>query len=175
MSNMIGRRELLAGMATGAALAAVGLGGRRAEAEEAKPQLKGRIRQAACGGVFPKGVSFEEKCKIMKELGLYGHDLLGPTEFDTLKKYGLICTMVRGSAGIAKGFNRKENHEECIAKAKEGIEAAAAAGFPNVIVMSGNRAGMADDVGQANCVEGMKKIAAFAEEKKVTVCMELLN
>jgi hydroxypyruvate isomerase len=111
----------------------------------------------------------------MKELGLHGHDLLGPTEFETLKKYGLICTMVRGSLGIAKGFNRKENHEACVTAATAAIEAAAAAGFPNVIVMSGNREGMADDVGLANCVEGVKKIAGLAEEKKITVCMELLN
>jgi len=177
--GVIGRRELLKGVAAGAALAAAGLGGRRAAAEEkaagAGPHLKGRIKQAACGGVFPKGASFEEKCKIMKDLGLYGHDLLGPKEFDTLKKCGLICTMVRGSVGIAKGFNRKENHEACVAAATEAIEAASAAGFPNIIVMSGNRAGMADDEGQANCVEGLKKIAALAEEKKVTVCMELLN
>ena len=177
--GVIGRRQLLKGAAAGAVLAAAGLGGRPAAAEEkaaeAKPQLKGRIKQAACGGVFPKGISFEEKCKIMKDLGLYGHDLLGPKEFETLKKYGLICTMVRGSTGIAKGFNRKENHEACVAAAREAIEAASAAGFPNIIVMSGNRAGMADDVGQANCVEGLKKIAALAEEKKVTVCMELLN
>jgi hydroxypyruvate isomerase len=181
--GLIARRELLAGMAAGAAAwAAVGLGARRAAAEEKPaekpaggPQLKGRIRQAACGGVFPKGTSFEERCRIMKELGLYGHDLLGPKEFETLKKYGLICTMVRGSAGIAKGFNRKENHEACVAAAKEAIEAASAAGFPNIIVMSGNREGLPDDAGQANCVEGLKKIAAFAEEKKVTVCMELLN
>jgi hydroxypyruvate isomerase len=166
MSNVIGRRQLLKGVAAGAALAAAGLGGRTAEAEEAKPQLKGRIKQAACGGVFPKGLSFEDKCKLMKELGLYGHDLLGPKDFDMLKKYGLICTMVTGSLGIAKGFNRKENHEACVAKAKEAIEATAAAGFPNIIIMSGNREGMADDVGLANCV---------AEEKKVTVCMELLN
>jgi len=177
-TDSLSRRRLLKGMAGGAALAAVGFGGRAVAAEEkpaAGPQLKGRIKQAACGGVFPKGMSFEDKCKLMKELGLYGHDLLGPNEFDTLKKYGLICTMVRGGVGIGKGFNRKENHEGCVASVKEAIEATAAAGFPNVIVMSGNRAGLADDVGAENCVEGLKRIAAFAEEKKVTVCMELLN
>ena len=176
-TNSVSRRDLLKGVAGGAALAAIGLSTRAAAAEEkpAASPLKGRIKQGACGGVFPKGLSFEDKCKLMKDLGLYGHDLLGPKEFDTLKKYGLLCTMVRSGLGIAKGFNRKENHEALVASTKEAIEATAAAGFPNIIVMSGNREGMADDVGLANCVEGLKQIAAFAEEKKVSVCMELLN
>jgi len=173
--NSLSRRDLLRSAAGGAALGAVGLGGRvAAEEKAARPQLKGRIKQAACGGVFGKK-TLEEKCQICKDLGLHGHDLLGPGDFATLKKYGLICTMVRGGGGIAKGFNRKENHEELVAGLRAAIEAAADAGFPNVITMSGNRAGMADDVGMENCVEGLKKIAAFAEEKKVSVCMELLN
>jgi hydroxypyruvate isomerase len=41
--------------------------------------------------------------------------------------------------------------------------------------MSGNREGISDEQGAANCVEGLKAIAGLAEEKKVTVVMELLN
>ena len=164
----------------GAALAAAGLGAGRAGAEEAAapaaaaPALKGRIKQAGCPGVFGK-VPFERKCEICKELGLHGIDLVGHNDWPTLKKYGLICTMGPGGIGIARGFNRKENHEEILTGLRKNIEAAADTGFPNVIVMSGNRAGLADDVGADNCVEGLKQIASFAEEKKVTVCMELLN
>ena len=175
--NAITRRHLLTTAAAGAALAAVGLAAQPAAAEEkaaAALKLKGRIKQAACGGVFGK-MSFEDRCKTCKDLGLHGIDLLGPKEFDTLKKYGLICTMVRAGGGIGKGFNRRENHEQLLAGLREGIEATAAAGFPNVICFSGNRDGLADDAGLAACVEGLKKIAAFAEEKKINVCMELLN
>ena len=50
-----------------------------------------------------------------------------------------------------------------------------AAGFPNVITFSGNREGMDDREGLKNCVIGLKKIAGYAEQKKVTVCLELLN
>jgi hydroxypyruvate isomerase len=171
----VSRRELLAAAAGGAAMAAVGLGGREARAEEATaPKLKGRIKQAACGGVFGKA-TFEERCKTAKELGLHGLDLVGHNDWPTLKKYGLLCTMGPGGAGIAKGFNRKENHEQILTGLRKNIEAAAEVGFPNVIVMSGNREGLADDVGATNCVEGLKQIASLAEEKKITVCMELLN
>jgi hydroxypyruvate isomerase len=55
------------------------------------------------------------------------------------------------------------------------IEFAAAEGIPNVICMSGNRKGMSDEEGLANCTTGLKRVVGFAEEMKVTICMELLN
>jgi hydroxypyruvate isomerase len=79
------------------------------------------------------------------------------------------------SGGIGKGLNRKENHAECLAQIRSAIEKTAEAGFPTVICMSGNRAGLSDEEGAANCVEGLKQIAGLAEEKKITVVMELLN
>ena len=107
-------------------------------------------------------------------MGIKGVDLVGPNDFLTLKKYGLLATMIN-SGSIPKGFNRKENHEGLIAGLRKAIEAAAENAYPNVICFSGNREGLPDDVGLANCVEGLKKLAPFAEEKKVTLCMELLN
>jgi hydroxypyruvate isomerase len=170
----ISRRDLLKNIARGAVLAAAGFKSQAIGAEDkpAAPQLKGRIKQAACGGVFGKNKTFEEKCEICVKLGLKGMDFIGPNEWPTLKKHGLICTMVQGGA---KGFNRKENHDSCIESLKKNIELTAEAGFPNVIVFSGNRDGISDEAGMENCAEGLKKIAAFAEEKKINVCMELLN
>jgi hydroxypyruvate isomerase len=177
-STVFTRRKLLEGISGGAVAAAWGLATHAASAQEqgekpAAPQLKGRIRQAICRGVLPRA-SLEKACEICVQLGLKGIDFVGPNDFPTLKKYGLICTMV-GSHGLTKGLNRKENHESCLAAIRKSIEAASAAGYPNVICFSGNRAGLADDVGAANCVEGLKQVAALAEEKKVTLCMELLN
>ena len=170
----ISRRGLLAGMAGGAAMAAAGLGGRAAGEEKPAggPQLKLRIKQGGCGGVFPKNLSLEQKCQVCKDVGLVGMDFIGPGDAPLLKKYGLVSTLCPGTG---KGFNRKENHEEGVAQLKKSIEAAAGAGFRNVICFSGNRAGLSDEEGAANCAEGLKKIAALAEEKKVHVCMELLN
>ncbi len=45
----------------------------------------------------------------------------------------------------------------------------------NVIFFSGNRRGMPDDEGMANCAEGIKQVVGLAEKKKVTLIMELLN
>jgi hydroxypyruvate isomerase len=78
-------------------------------------------------------------------------------------------------ATIPFGLNRKENHEKIIASLRQGIGEAADWGAPNVITFSGNRAGMNDQEGMENCVEGLNKIKKYAEDKGVTVCMELLN
>ena len=44
-----------------------------------------------------------------------------------------------------------------------------------MICFSGNRAGMDDQEGLANSVAGLKKVAGYAEKKKVTICLEFLN
>jgi hydroxypyruvate isomerase len=108
------------------------------------------------------------------KLGLKSIELIGPHDWPTVQKHGLICAMTP-SHGITKGLNRLENHEECLAQVRKGIDDTAAAGFPNVICFSGNRAGMDDQEGLKNCVVGLKKIAPYAEKKKVTVCLEFLN
>jgi hydroxypyruvate isomerase len=72
-------------------------------------------------------------------------------------------------------LNRVENHAECLEKIRKAIEFTSAAGFKNVICFSGNREGISEEEGQQNCVTALKQVAALAEEKSVTLCMELLN
>jgi hydroxypyruvate isomerase len=55
------------------------------------------------------------------------------------------------------------------------IPLAAAAGVPNIVCFSGNRAGMSDGEGITNCIAGFKRIAPIAEKHGVTLCLELLN
>ena len=58
---------------------------------------------------------------------------------------------------------------------REAIQAAAEAGAPNVIVLAGDRAGISEEEGLSNSVLFLNNIKSFAEEQKVTLCMELLN
>jgi hydroxypyruvate isomerase len=44
-----------------------------------------------------------------------------------------------------------------------------------VITFSGNRRGQADAEGIDNCVIGLNRVKAIAEDKGVTICLELLN
>lgn len=117
----------------------------------------------------------EVMCWEASRLGIKGFDLRGPQDFDMLKKYSLTPTMVPGIGGIRDGINRKESHDALEKRAIEVIDAAAAAGAPNVIALSGERKGMADSTGADNCVEFFNRIKGHAEAKGVTICLELLN
>src|SRR5512146_1105959 len=134
---------------------------------------KGRINQSVSQWCFGKW-SLDELCQVSQKLGLKAIDLLGPKDFATVKKYGLVVSMVNSHA-LTDGLAEKKFHEACLAKLREAIDATSEAGFPNVITFPGNRRGIPDDVGIANSVEALKKIAGYAEQKKVTICLEYLN
>jgi hydroxypyruvate isomerase len=91
-----------------------------------------------------------------------------------LKELELTCA-IAGSHGFGKGFAHKEEWDECLAALRPRIEECAAFGCERVITFSGFRRGISDEEGIANMVEGLKKIVPFAEEKKVTLCLEMLN
>jgi hydroxypyruvate isomerase len=55
------------------------------------------------------------------------------------------------------------------------VDACAEAGFPSVITFTGFREDIPDDAGLENCVKGFKEIVGYAETKKVTLCLEMLN
>ena len=47
--------------------------------------------------------------------------------------------------------------------------------MPNLISFFGNRRGMPDAEAIGNCVDGLNRIKAVAEDHGVTICVELLN
>ena len=134
---------------------------------------KGRINQSVSQWCYGKW-SLDELCQVSKKLGLKAIDLLGPGQFATVKKYGLVVSMVN-SHSLTNGLADKKYHDECLAKLRETIDATSEAGFPNVISFSGNRRGIPDDVGIENAVEALKKIVGHAEKKNVTIVLEYLN
>jgi hydroxypyruvate isomerase len=166
------RRHFLSTLGTFGAAAFAGTSVLTARAEA----RKGRLKQAVCLGVFGgTKLDFEAKCREAARLGAHGIDLVGPDTFPTLKKYGLVPTMVPGGGGIKNGINDKANHAEIDRKMREAIRAAADAGAPNVIVMAGDRKGLTDEQGLENSAVFLNNIKALAEDKGVTLCIELLN
>lgn len=181
------RRDLIAGAAAGAAALglalatggprvarATGVPGPARAAAETPPAPKGKLKQSICRWCHGK-LSLDDLARNAAEMGYASIELIGPGDWPVVKKYGLTCAMTSGAGSIARGLNRVENHERCLADFRRNIEVAAEAGLPNVICFSGNREGLPDDVGIENCVRCLKQIVGFAEEKKVTICMELLN
>ncbi|MCC9642581.1 TIM barrel protein [Rhodopirellula sp. JC740] len=134
---------------------------------------QGRLNQSVCKWCFPK-ISLEEMAREVAAMGMVGIDLLDPKDFPTLKKHGLVCTMVQ-SHSLTNGLCDPKFHDECLEKMNTAIEATAAEGWKNVICFSGNARGMDRETGMKNCVDALKKITPVAEKAGVTLQMELLN
>src|SRR6266550_8806972 len=124
-----------------------------------KVTRKGRLKQCVTRGCFAKsGLDLAGMCREGARRGVAGFDLIGPADFPTLKEHGLTPTMVPGGSTIPDGINRKELHDGIEKRMREAIEAASAAGAPNVIVLAGNRRGMGDEEGIANAVAYLNRI-----------------
>ncbi|MEO8028734.1 MAG: TIM barrel protein [Bryobacteraceae bacterium] len=164
------RRHLFPALLAGAAAA-------QSTPGEEKVQRKGRIKQCVTGGVFARGMPFDERCRQAARLGAVGFDLIGPKDWPTLKKYGLIPTMYPPGPGgtIPEALNRTEHHDAIEKGMHAAIDEAAAFGCPSIITFSGNRKGMADAEGLDNCVAGLNRIKAHAEDKGINICIEFLN
>ncbi len=135
------------------------------------------MKQGVSYWTYQKWFSLDELCKEAVRIGLKGIDLVRPEEYATVQKYGLIPSMTSGAPPntIKIGLNRLENHDAVLATLKNDITLAAAAKVPNVITFSGNRGGMSDAEGLTNCAVALNKIKGYAEEKGVTINLELLN
>ena len=160
----------MAGIAASAALAPHA----RAFEPAGNPARAGRLKQSVSRWCYGK-LSLEDLCAASKQIGLSAIDLLDEKEWGTPKQFGLSCAMANGFGSIPKGFNRPDNHDRLVADAERMMPLAAAAGVPNIVCFSGNRAGMSDGEGIANCIAGLKRITPTAERVGVTLCLELLN
>ncbi|OYU65855.1 MAG: hydroxypyruvate isomerase [Cytophagaceae bacterium BCCC1] len=140
--------------------------------------LKGNIKHSVCKWCYGS-IPLEEFAIAIKKMGINAIDLISIEQFPILKKHDIHCSMVSISSSIwsiAKGWNKTENHEGLIKWYKYLIDETAKAGFKNIICFSGNRdEEINDEEGLDNCVEGLSKIIPYAEQKKVTLVMELLN
>jgi hydroxypyruvate isomerase len=134
------------------------------------------IKQSVCRWCF-NDMPLDDLAANAKRIGLHSVELIGPADFETIKKHGLMCAMVSqaGPGGIPKGWNRVDNHSWLIPAYEERITQVAAEKWPNIICFSGNRDGLGDQEGLENCAKGLKQLMPAAEKAGVTVCMELLN
>jgi hydroxypyruvate isomerase len=139
----------------------------------AREKDRDRLRQSVCRWCYGS-VPLARLAAEAARIGYQSVELIGPDEFPVVKECGLTCAMLR-CRSIADGLNRLENHPRIEAELRGNIEFARAHQIPNVICMAGNRRGMSDEEGLANCVVGLKRVLLLAERAGVTVCMEGLN
>jgi hydroxypyruvate isomerase len=171
---MISRRDAL--KTAGAVAIGSALMGPLAEAQE-KAVKNGRLKQSVCRWCFQK-IPLDDFCKAVAALGLDAIDLLQPEEWEVAAKYGLHCSNGypgKGGGTIPDALNNLALHDEIVATFKGILPKAKAMNVPNLITFFGNRRGMPDAQAIDNCVTGLNRIKAMAEDAGVTVLVELLN
>ena len=193
-SSHITRRQMLqrsAGLATAGALG-VKASGSASAADPAGPAVtKGRIKQSivhwcyeTAGGKW----DIEKMCQIAKQLGVTSVELIDAKHYPVLKKHGLTNAIAQIDMSpeppFVLGFNNPDHWPRVMKATEEAIDGAAAYGYPNVICFTGYSAKnphnpksprISLEQGAKNCVEGLKKMLRYAEKKKITLCMEMLN
>ena len=134
----------------------------------------GRLKLSVSRWCYGK-IPLDDLCVAGRAMGYKAIDLLDEKDWATPAKYGMTCAMANGFGQIPVGFNTVANHDKLVADATRMIPRAAAAGVPNIVCFSGNRRGISDEEGIANCIAGLKRITPLAEQHGVTLCLELLN
>ena len=171
------RRQAIKNIIAGtAAVSASGLLSSFSRLPESDPSsLKGNVNHSVCRWCF-NDLPVETLCREAKRIGLKAIDLVGPKDWPTLQKYGLVSSMCNGAEiNLVDGWNNKANHPTLIKNYSDMILKVAAADYSNLICFSGNRRGMDDETGWQNCVEGLKQVLPLAEKHNVVLVMELLN
>jgi len=172
---LLTRREAL--LTAGAALAAAGLGApaRAQRASSGRVVRKARLKQSVSRWCYGK-IPLPELCRAVAGMGLTAIDLLAQDEWPLLKEYGLVCSMGWHTGGdIPNGLNDPAHHDLIVNGLLAALPAAAAHGVPNLIAFFGNRQGRSDGDAIRNCVAGLNRVKAAAEQHGVTICVELLN
>jgi hydroxypyruvate isomerase len=172
----LSRRAAIGTLGATAATSALGsaLSPLAAAAAALEPLPRGRLRQSVSRWCYAS-TKIHDLCAAAASMGLVGIDLLGPDEWAVPKQYGLVCTMGNSWGTIPVGFNRLNQHDKLVADGEAYIAKAAAAGVRQIVVFSGNRAGLSDGEGIANCVVGLERLMPSAERHGVVLCMEMLN
>ncbi len=141
-----------------------------------------RIKQSVCYPILkPDDMSFDTLFKASARIGYKAVEMWyrGP-EFDevvrTAKKYKLVIASMVGHESLPDGLNKRCNHDRIEAELKTSIDVAAKVGIRGVICFSGNRQPFMTEMEAIEaCVDGLKRIAPYAEKKGVNVNLELLN
>jgi hydroxypyruvate isomerase len=144
---------------------------------------------------FSRYWDIEQMARIASQLGCLSVELVPATEWETLKRHGLICALA-GSHSFVQGMNNPKYQAGCIDVLKKSIDNCADAGFPAVITFTGfaketgawaggsapasgglplDSTVVDPEEGIQNCVRGYKQIVSYAEKKNVSLSLEMLN
>ena len=171
MSKKMNRRDALAaaGLVTGSLLVPGSV--------QAKPPLpQTPYKHSVCRWCF-SATPLDSLARSVKALGMQSIELLKPEEWKTVYDTGLECAVATDDfISLTQGFNNPVYHEGLQKQYPGLIRQAADQGIPQVICFSGNReAGISEEQGIENCAKGLAPLVKEAEQRGITLIMELLN
>jgi len=174
MSIRLNRRTLLAAAAASPLLMSRLQAAQQDSPTHARP---GRLKQSVMASVWGDNrYSIQERCELLSMLGFSGMDLPSPQELPVLKDYNLTPTLMTGTGTtFDDGLIRAELHDQIEEATRAGIDMCVDAGCPNLIALPGNRRGMSREEGAEHAVAILSRVAPYAEEKGINLCMEITN
>lgn len=133
------------------------------------------FKQSFSWGGFARYVPAPELIRAAAEIGLSGVELVPQEYWQMIKDHGLAIVSIDGHRSIQEGLNRREHHQRIEQEICAKLVLAEEWGIRNLIVFSGNRAGLDDQAGIEQTAEGLRRVAKSAEDAGVMLVMELLN
>jgi hydroxypyruvate isomerase len=140
------------------------------------------IKQSFCYPLFqPQEMSLDELFAAAAEIGYSATELWQPDgdleQFVELsRKHGLVVASMCGHQSLGDGLNNRANHDRIERELTASIDRATGLGIPGLICFSGNRRPAVSDVEAIDAVaDGLKRVAAHAERRAITLNLELLN
>jgi hydroxypyruvate isomerase len=172
------RREFLTSMAAAPLAATLSSVGPAAAAQApAAPRARTKLKQSVMASVWTGlNNSFEDRCKILARIGFKGVDLPTAQQVPILKQYGLTPALMTGTTtNFQNGLIRKEMHDSFEESFHKGIDMCVDVGCPTLIALPGERRGMAREEAADNTIAIFNRVKGYAEEKGITLCMEITN
>jgi hydroxypyruvate isomerase len=163
------RREFLA---AAAAIPALGF------AQAPFTPRTGRLKQALFRSAFDQKMSFDDMCREAVRLGAHGFDAVDLSLWPTMRRYGLVPTIAPPDitpAPFKDGVARKELRAQMEPAMHAFIDVCAREGCKTIPALGGQRQGMSYEEGADNAVAFFNGIKAHAEDRRVTVCIEVMN
>jgi hydroxypyruvate isomerase len=173
------RRDFLATLAAGVVASQVPVATAVAQAPAAPAPARARtkIRQGVMASVWTGStLTFEQRCEALKRIGYVSVDIPTEPQVAIMKQYGLVPGMMTGTGtSFQNGMIRKEMHDTFEKATREGIDMCVRLGCPNLIALPGERRGMSREEGADNTVAFFNRVKGYAEQKGITLCMEITN
>jgi hydroxypyruvate isomerase len=136
----------------------------------------GHLKHAVSWWCFADtGLTAPQLLQAIADTGYQAVELIEPELWPLARDYGLSIASTNGGLSIEQGLNRREHYAQIEQTIRATIQEAEKWHIPNVIVFSGNRAGLDDQTGAEITAEGLSRVARIAEDAGVTLTIELLN